>query len=339
MGIEGDIRAATTGEKGVRFVDRRDVTKVALPAGTSDSGGLTAELEILRGDLARILYDRTRDGVEYVFGDWITGLRDGDDRITVSFEHGAPRDFDLVVAADGIGSRTRSLIVGDEARIRHLGLTMAYLTIPRGASDSAWARWYTAPGGRAILLRPDNVGTTRALLSFLSPPRDHERLSVDEQKALLRRVFADAGWEAPRVLAALEGATDMYFESIGQVRAPRWSRGRGALIGDAAHCPSPISGMGTSLALVGAYVLAGELARHAHHRDAFASYERIMRPYVERAQKLAPGVPRLMFPKTKLGLALFDLVLRLSSGPLFSRAFASPPADAIDLPDYPEVGG
>jgi 2-polyprenyl-6-methoxyphenol hydroxylase-like FAD-dependent oxidoreductase len=300
---------------------------------------MTAEVEILRGELAGILYDRTRGDVEYIFGDCITGLRDAEDRITVSFERGAERDFDLVIAADGIRSRTRSLIVGGEPEIRELGVCTAYLTIPRGASDSAWARWHNAPGGRAVALRPDNVGTTRVFLAFLSPPRGHEGLSVDEQKALLRRTFADVEWEAPRVLAALSESTDLYFESIGQVRAPRWSRGRGALVGDAAYCASPLSGMGTSLALVGAYVLAGELAEHAHHRDAFASYERIMRPYVDRAQRLPWGVPRLMYPKTKLGIALFNAGLGLASSRPFRRGLVSPPADAIDLPDYSKAGG
>src|SRR5262249_23996279 len=145
--------------------------------------------------------------------------------------------------------------------IRELGIYVAYFTIPRGPSDSAWARWYNAPGGRMVVLRPDNAGTTRAFLSFLSPPRGCESSSADEQKALLRRTFADVGWEAPRVLAALADAADMYFEAIGQVRAPRWSHGRSALVGDAAYCASPVSGMSTSLALVGAYVLAGELAK------------------------------------------------------------------------------
>jgi 2-polyprenyl-6-methoxyphenol hydroxylase-like FAD-dependent oxidoreductase len=334
MGIEDEIRAATTGEKGIRFVDGDNVTKAELPAGTTESGGFTAEVEILRGDLAGILYDRTREGVEYVFGDWITGLREGDDRITVSFERGGDHNFDLVVAADGIRSRTRALIVGDEPEIRQLGLYLAYLTIPRAASDTAWARVYNAPGGRVVLLRPDNVGTTRALLAFRSPPRGYEASSTDEQKALLRRIFADVEWEAPRVLAALADATDMYFESVGQVHAAHWSRGRGVLVGDAAHCPSPITGMGTSLALVGAYVLAGELAKYAHHRDAFASYEAIMRPYVDRAQKLPAGVPRLMYPKTDLGIRLFHGGVRLASSRLLSRALPSPPADKIDLPDY-----
>lgn len=337
MGIEDEIRAATTGEKGLRFVDARGRTKAEFPAGTSSSDGFTAELEVLRGDLARILYDKTRDGIEYIFGDHITGLVEAGDRVTASFARGEARDFDLVIAADGIRSSTRDLVFGDEPQIRELGLYMAYATIPRTASDDAWWRWYNAPGGREISLRPDNVGTTRVMLSFMFEPRGHEKLGPEEQLQVLRRVFRDAGWEAPRVLAALEDAGDLYFESIGQVRAPRWARGRVALVGDAGYCASPISGMGTSLALTGAYVLAGELARHADHREAFAAYERILRPYVTRAQKLPPGTPRLAHPRTRLGIAVFNAVLRLAARVQASGIgpkFLASPADQLELPDY-----
>lgn len=337
MGIEDDIRAATTGEQGLRFVDDRGRTRAEFPAGTSSSDGFTAELEILRGDLARILYDRTRDGTEYIFGDHITGLDEAGDRVTVSFARGESRDFDLVIAADGIRSTTRALVFGDEPQIRELGLYMAYFTIPRTSTDDAWWRWYNAPGGRTINLRPDNVGTTRVMLSFMFEPRGYDRLGPDEQRQVLRRVYRDAGWEAPRVLAALGDAADMYFESIGQVRAPRWSRGRVALVGDAGYCASPISGMGTSLALTGAYVLAGELARHQDHREAFASYERILRPYVAKAQKLPPGAPRLAHPRTRPGIAVFNAALRLAAraqaSGVGSKILASP-ADQLEVPDY-----
>lgn len=341
MGIEGDIRAATTGEQGLRFVDEHNVTKAEFPAGKSDTEGFTKELEILRGDLASILYERTRDTTEYVFGNQIDSLQDHGDRVRVSFAHGAERDFDLVVAADGIRSRTRTLIVGDEPRIRSLGLYGCWFTIPRGGSDGAWARWYHAPGSRSILLRPDNVGTTRASLWFLSPPPSgYERSSVAEQKALMARIYADADWESPRVLAGLADAEDVYFDAISQVMAPRWSRGRAALVGDAAYCPSPVSGMGANLSLVGAYVLAGELSRHSHHRDAFAAYEMLMRPYVDQAQKLPPGVPRIAHPKSRFGISLLQMVLRLASSPLWRR-FEGPfgsSADKFELPDYSRGG-
>jgi 2-polyprenyl-6-methoxyphenol hydroxylase-like FAD-dependent oxidoreductase len=338
MGIEGKIRAGSTGEKGLRFVDHHDATKAAFPAGTSDTDGFTAELEILRGELVRILYDETRDGVEYVFGDSITGLHEHEGGITASFAKGAPRNFDLVLVAEGLRSHTRALVFGDEPEIRELGLYVAYLTIPRVASDDAWWRWYNAPGGRTVQLRPDNVGTTRAMLTFMSKTRGYEQLDADEQKQLLRRVFGDAGWEAPRVLSALDDSADVYFDSVGQVRAPRWSRGRVALVGDAGYCPSPISGMGTSLALVGAYVLAGAIAKHAEHASAFASYEEVMRPYVRQAQKLPPGAPRLAHPKTRLGIAVLDVGVRLAARLLASGIGSkqlAPPADQIELPQFP----
>lgn len=336
MGLEDAIRAATTGEAGVQFVDADNQVIGAFPAGTSDSGGATAELEILRGDLARLLVEATQDDVRYVFGDHLTALDDRGDHVDVTFAHGPARSFDLVVAADGIRSTTRALVVGAEPQIKPLGMYTAWLTIPRAASDTDWARWFNAPGGRTSTIRPDNVGTTRATLSFMSEPRGYEDLDDDEVKALLRERFAQVGWEVPRILGALDH-TDVYFEAIGQVIAPRWSRGRLALLGDAAYCASPISGMGTSLALTGAYVLAGELARTTDHTRAFVAYESLMRPYVERAQKLPPGTPRVANPETRAGIAALNLVVRIGSTRVVSSlagALFTPPADNIDLPDY-----
>jgi 2-polyprenyl-6-methoxyphenol hydroxylase-like FAD-dependent oxidoreductase len=338
MGIEDRIRQAGTGEVGIRFVDGRGRTIVELPAGTGDSDGATAELEILRGQLVQLLVELTGDSVEHLYGDHIEGVRQDDDGVTVSFAQAAPRRFDLLVIAEGLGSRTRRLVFGDEPQIRSLGMYTAYGTIPRAEDDDRWWRWCAAVGGRAITLRPDNVGTTRATLSFLSPPRGYEDLRVDRQLEVLRARFADAGWQAPRILDALTAdPSDFYLDRVAQVHAPSWSRGRVALAGDAAHCASPISGMGTSLALTGAYVLAGELASHRDHRDALRSYESRLRPYVRKAQQLPPGAPRIVNPISRLGLLAFHTALRLAASPpgraLASRLF-TPPADAFDLPDY-----
>ena len=336
MGLEDAIRSATTGEVGLRFVDADDQTIGSFPAGTSDSGGATAELEILRGDLARLLVDSTREDVAYVFDDHITALDETDDGVDVTFASGRRQTFGLVVAADGIRSSTRRLVVGDEPKVKPLGMYTAWMTVPRASSDDRWWRWFNAPGGRACTMRPDNVGTTRATLSFMSSPRGYESLRGAELTAMLRERFAGIDWEVPRVLAALED-TDVYFEAIGQVHAPRWSCGRVALVGDAAYCASPVSGMGTSLALTGAYVLAGELARHDGHLEAFDAYEELMRPYVKQAQQLPPGTPRLANPKTRVGIAVLNTAVRLAStravGKLAGRLLA-PPAEKINLPDY-----
>lgn len=342
MGIEDAVRVASTGEDGVAFVDAHDRVKAAFSADAFGGEGFVAELEILRGELANLLYERTREHTGYVFGDRITALDQRDDGVRVSFAHRPEQLFDLVVAADGIGSTTRALVFGGEARVTPLGIYMAYLTIARADSDGSWARWHNAPGGRVVALRPDNLGTTRGLLSFLCPPRAYERLPAGEQKELLRRVFAGVGWEAPRVLRDLDDAEKFYFELVGQVHAPRWSRGRVALVGDAGYCASPISGMGTSLALVGAYVLAGELATHADHREAFRSYERIMRPYVAQAQHLPPFVPRVAHPRSRAGIAVLNTLLATAAKPAverLARRVLRPPAERIVLPDYPRAHG
>ncbi|MCZ2487107.1 FAD-dependent monooxygenase [Aquirufa antheringensis] len=339
MGIEEEIRAADTGELGVLFVDKNNVTKAALPKGESNLG--TSELEILRGDLVKILYEHTKENVEYLFGNQIIALDEHQDGVKVTFQNGEIRDFDLVICADGIRSRTRSLIFGDEPVVKPVGLYVSYFTIPRTATDSRWARWYNATDARVIFMRPDNECTTRASFSFMSEPKGYEKLSQEEQKALLQEKFADAGWEAKRVLAELDNNADVYFDTISQVFAPRWSEGRCAMTGDAAFCPSPLTGMGVSLSVVGAYILAGELSRHDDHSDAFAAYDKAFRPYVTEIQKLPPGVPRLAHPKTKLGIFFLNTILNLISskfvkkiGQLFSDKNKSSTDDTIELEEY-----
>jgi 2-polyprenyl-6-methoxyphenol hydroxylase-like FAD-dependent oxidoreductase len=337
MELEDAVRAAGTGEQGVAFVDDEGRRLAEFPAGTGDTDGATAELEILRGDLADLLIERTRDGADYVFGDQITGLDERSDGVRVRFENGPEREFDVVVAAEGLGSRTREKVLPG-AQITDLGLHVAYLTVPRTSSDDDWWRVFTSTGARVMWLRPDNHGTTRAGLALRSPVRGLEDLTRDDQVRVLRRTFAGAGWETDRVLDVLDD-TPFVLDTVGQVRLPSWSRGRVTLLGDAGYCASPISGMSTSLALVGAYVLAGELARADDHRDAFAAYERILRPYVDKAQNTVPsGILGLVYPRTRAGLRVTRTAIRVAGHPATKKLGSlaasrlSPPADQFELP-------
>ncbi|MBL7706848.1 MAG: FAD-dependent monooxygenase [Taibaiella sp.] len=339
MGLEDKIKAANTGELGVRFVDKNDTIKAEFPKGVSSFG--TTELEILRGDLAQILFDATKENVTYIFGDQIIALDQDENKVDVTFKMAAKQSFDLVIAADGIRSTTRTLMFGNEPVIKYIGVYCSYLTIPRIETDTKWAYWYNAPGSRVINTRPDNEGTTRASFSFLSPDNGYEKLDLAEQKEILKQKFADAGWQAPRVLAAMEMANDVYLDGISQVKAPRWTTGRCAIVGDAAYCPTPMTGMGASLSIIGAYILAGELSRTADHKEAFAAYEKILRPYVEDIQNLPPGVPWIAHPKSKLGIALFNGVLGIVSskavkkvGKLFSGKKKKEVKEKIKLPQY-----
>ena len=337
MGLEPLIQANTTQEQGIAFVDQHNRTRAFIGVNAFDGDGPIAEMEILRGELAKLLIQHSEDRVVYRFGDSIETLEDDGDKVHVRFEQGSEQVYDLVIVAEGIGSTTRNQVFGGEVERRPLDLYTAYFTVPRQPSDGDVMRWHNIPGGRCICLRPDNLGTTRAFLSFQQALSGYEKLTRSEQIILLKQIFADAGWEAPRVLAALEHSPDLYLDAVGQVRMPRWSKGRIAVVGDAAYCASPISGMGTSLGLCGAYVLAGELGRHADHGKAFAAYEKLMRPYVSQAQSVPKWAPRLASPHSRVGIALGHAVLRMATKPGLKTLFGkilSPKADAIELPSY-----
>jgi len=220
---------------------------------------------------------------------------------------------------------------------------IAYLTIARDESDDRWWNWQHIPGSRAIHLRPDNLGTTRAMVSFLTNTRGLEDLSRDDQLTILRKTFADAGGAAPRVLAQLDDAP-MYFDAIGQVFASRWSKGRVALLGDAAFCPSPVGGGGSSLALIGAYVLAGELCRGDDVPTALASYEQFMRPHVTSAQQVRPAMLRRASPQTRAGIRTLHAGARVIASPAIRKGlslagsrFSRSAAEDVTLPDYPHT--
>jgi 2-polyprenyl-6-methoxyphenol hydroxylase-like FAD-dependent oxidoreductase len=203
-----------------------------------------------------------------------------------------------------------------------MDLAIAYFTIPRTADDDQMWRWYSATGGRSISLRPDSHGTTRASLTLQQPPGGEQDWDADRQKRYLRDRFADAGWQAARVLAAMDGTEDFYFDVLRQVRLKRWSKGRVVLTGDAAWCATPLAGIGTTLAITGAYVLAGELQRGGDTATALAAYEAAMRPMVEEGQGVPKIGPRLMHPRSRLGIRLLHGALSAASKPAV-RGFAT----------------
>ncbi|CAF1300962.1 unnamed protein product [Didymodactylos carnosus] len=338
MGVNSVIREKITKEDGLALVDSAGRTQAAF--GVKDFGGqgFIADIEILRGELVNILYEQSRNHTEYIFGDHPSSINDQGDHVQVTFASGNIRDFDLVIGADGIRSKTRRLLFSDKSPIHYLNMYTAYFTIPYSQSDGTWARWYNAPKGRTVLIRPDNQGTTRAFLTFRSSQRGYEELDPDMQKELLQKVFADAGFETPRVLNGLMNSNDFYFEAIGQVKMDQWSRGRVTLVGDAGYCASPVSGMGTTLAFVGAYILAGEIGRHHDHTEAFRQYEALMRPYVTKAQKLIPGSIHVASPQTSTGIAFRNALLSFVARPAVTRLLTklteSKTAEKVTLPDY-----
>ena len=338
MGLMPAIRDVQMHEKGLEYVRANGRRAVAMPAELLDGAGPVAEIEILRGDLSSILLGATTD-VEYLYGDSITGLVQDDRGVLVTLREAGERRFDLVIGADGVHSRTRSIAFGPESQyVHHLGGYASYFTIETPEPLDGWMKIYTAPGGRWVGLRPDHDPRYAcALLNFRSPLLTYDRRDVEQQKALLEKTFAGLGWHTAHVLDGLRGADDFYFDSLSRVLVPEWSRGRIALLGDAAYCGSPLAGHGTALSLVGAYVLAGELARNEDHGQAFAAYQRVMQGYVEQRMELPPGGIEMAMPNSAAAIWARNTSTRLMTsrpfrGVLAKLAAAQP--DAINLPDY-----
>lgn len=340
MGVLDDIRAANTTEVGMRFVRDDGTAAASFPVEGGTTDGPTAELEILRGELSRILIEHCADRVDYRFGTRIADAVDHDDHVTVALQDGESIDADVLVIAEGLNSRSRRFVT--PADVTELGMYIAYATIPRTDADDGWWNWQSAPGHRTVHLRPDNLGTTRAMLSFMSDVRGIDELDRAGFTTILRRTFADVGGAAPRVLAAIENGAPMYFSAVGRARPRVWSRGRITLLGDAAFCNGTFGGAGTSLALIGGYVLAGELARAGDVPSALARYEATMKPFVATAPTMSAGMLRRMNPGTRTGIRALHGAAGLVAGPIgraltrlvSSRSREIAGADSA-LPDYP----
>ena len=288
MGLDAAVRAACTQTVGAHTVDADGNVLQTYRADDDGGDGYIAEIEILRGDLSQVLHDDTRDGVEYLFGDRIAELSQDADGVDVLLAGGERRRFDLVIGADGLHSALRTMVFGPRERfVRHLGLVLAFYSVP---NEFGLDRWFLEcqEAGRSAGLRPIQDATrAMALFSFAAADFDVDHRDVTAQKQLLRERLAGFGWLAPRILAHLDDTPDFYLDQVAQVVMDRWSSGRVGLLGDAAFSPSPMSGQGTGLALVGAYLLAGELAASGWDPVAgFAGYEARMRPFVEANQEM-----------------------------------------------------
>ncbi|TDD88857.1 FAD-dependent monooxygenase [Actinomadura rubrisoli] len=335
MGILGPIVRAKTDMGATTYVNAAGKKLASMPADL-----FAGDVEVLRGDLAQILYKASAPRAEYIFGDSIASMTETRDGVDVTFEHGPPRRFDLVIGADGFHSNVRSIAFGREEKFAsHLGLYCAIFTLDNFLALDHASLAYNTPGKLVILNSARANTEAKVVFYFASPLIDHDRHDAEAQKTILAERFAGIGWETDRILDAMGDAPDFYFDSVGQINMDAWSRGRVALIGDAACCPSPVSGMGTGLAVVAAYVLAGELAAAGgDHRVAFPRYEEALRPYARRCQKQGEGAARFMAPESRFMSWLMNQNYRLMPylpGKGLIAKSARKTAEGIELREYP----
>jgi 2-polyprenyl-6-methoxyphenol hydroxylase-like FAD-dependent oxidoreductase len=315
MGLLPAVEAARTRTESIRFVrpGRRPVDVAVADLVQALAG--VRNIEVMRGELAQLLNGAAREHVEYLFGDSITALNDDGAGVDVAFQHAPPRRFDLVVGADGLHSRVRRLAFGPESDfVHHLGPYLAVFTAPNDIGLENWQVWLREGDASAGIYTARDNTELRVNVGFFSEQLDLDHHDADAARRLVAEHTAGLGWQIPHLLESMWDAEDFYFDAMAQVRMDAWTRGRVALLGDAGYCPSPLSGQGTSLALVGAYVLAAELAATEDHRVAFARYDERMRPFVLLNQALATENPGMAaaeesIERAKNAIALPDVTV------------------------------
>ena len=323
----------------MRFVDRQGRTSAS---GSVDALARLTNgryITLRRSDLAATIYGALDGTVETIFGDSVASIEEAGACVRVKFDHAPPREADLVIGADGLHSRVRQLVFGPDTGVEvSLGYHVAAFEVegyrPR---DELVYLGYGVPGRQIYRF---SMRDDKTLFLFIfrdeylpaeSPANDRERKSV------LTKVFADVGWECPQILAALASVGSIYFDRVSQIRLDRWTKGRTALVGDAAACVSLMAGEGSSLAMAEAYILAGELRNcGGDYGTAFARYQQQLMPFLKRKQQSVVKSASSLAPKTAFGIRFRNLAVRLMRRLPFVVDFfiGRQLRDQVQLPDY-----
>jgi 2-polyprenyl-6-methoxyphenol hydroxylase-like FAD-dependent oxidoreductase len=277
---------------------------------------------LLRSDLAKIIYNHLDRDIEIIFGDTITQIEQHENEVSVTFKSGSTRNFDLVVGADGLHSNIRNLVFGSEAQFeKYYGYYTASFTFENSRDKGKSFLTYNVPYKQAAVY---SAGKNRsAFFIFASPQKlSYHHHDIEAQKQILQNEFENAGWKCADLLAKMDTSFDFYFDTVSQIQMSNWSKDRVTLVGDACDCPSLLSGQGSTLAMVGAYILAGELKEAAgNYKAAYAQYQNIFKPFIDVKQKIAQRFSKSLVPKSRFGIWIRNTFMNLMFLPFLSEMF------------------
>lgn len=337
MGILQDIMDADLGIPEVTFVDKDNVRKSGLNYLKLKELMNNRAYTLLRSDLSRIIYERIERDVEFIFGDSISKIEPKESDIKVTFKSGTVRNFDLVVGADGLHSNVRRILFGPEEQFeKFYSYYTSSFSIEGDTNTNKAFLMYNVPGKQAAVYSTKENKTT-VFFIFTSPEKlNYDHHDVAKQKQILREQFQNAGWKCQHILDKMNLAQDFYFDAVSQIKMNNWSKGRITLVGDACCCPSLLSGQGSTLAIVGAYILAGELKNVAgNYKLAYNEFQAIFKPFIDQKQRIAQNFAKSFVAKSTFGIWMRNVLMHMMFLPFLSKLFVKQFSDRkLKLKEY-----
>jgi len=323
MGILPALEKADLDISKLVFVDKNNKEKGSMNYQEIRKLMNNRALTLLRSDLAKVIFNSLGKDTQIIFGDTINKIVRDDEKVTVTLRSGRILSFDLLIGADGLHSRVRELVFGAESKFeKYYGYYTSSFTMNDFANLGRDFSMYNVPC-KQVAVYSYNENKAAAFFVFSSSEKllyDHH--DIGRQQQILKDEFINTGWKCRELLSQMEASPDFYFDSISQIKMENWSQGRITLVGDAGYCPSLLSGKGSTLAIVGAYILAGELKQaNGNYQSAFENYENMLKPFIEKKQKAAQSFAKSFVPKSNFGITLRNLVFRLMSVPFISKLF------------------
>ncbi|HVZ95233.1 MAG TPA: FAD-dependent monooxygenase [Chitinophagaceae bacterium] len=323
MGIIPLLEKADINVSKVGFVDTNNNEKGSMNYAKIKKLMNNRAFTLLRSDLAKVIYENLNNEVEIIFGDAIEKIEQTKENIIVTFRSGKSRSFDLLVGADGLHSVVRNLTFGSEEQFeKYYGYYTSSFTLENYSPKDRAFLMCNVPGKQAAVYAYSDEKTATFFVFVSSDKLKYDHHDVNRQKQILKDEFMNMGWKCPEILSRIDSSPDFYFDSISQIKMDNWSKGRVTLVGDACYCPSLLSGKGSTLAMTGAYILAGELKQaNGNYEIAFTQYENIFKPFIDKKQKSAQGFAKSFIPKSNFGIWVRNQALKLMSLSFISKLY------------------